>query len=83
MYDSHHSYELDRDSTQFRNTVAALNAYVKKNMMYHADLAPLFATKGENPTIALPTEVPSSAGELARMIFQEEVKDYVKCNSVV
>jgi hypothetical protein len=71
------------NSTQFSKTVETLDACVKKNMMYHADLAPLFATKRENPTIALPTEVSLSAGELACMIFQEEVKDYVKSNHVL
>jgi hypothetical protein len=70
--------EEQRDGTQYAKTVEALDAYVKKTLTYSADLAPLFAAKHGAPTVALPVEVAASAGELARMIFQGEVKEYVK-----
>jgi hypothetical protein len=71
--------EEQRDGTQYAKTVEALDAFVKKNLTYSADLAPLFATKQGAPTVALPVKIAALAGKLAsRMIFQEEVKEYVK-----
>jgi hypothetical protein len=66
------------DIMHFQRNVEALDAYVRKNMTYYTDVAPLSPANCKNPTITLPTMGPYSAGELVHIIFQEEVKDHVK-----
>ena len=44
-------YEEQANRRQYAKTFEALNAYVKKKLIYSADLAPLFATTMRTPTI--------------------------------
>ena len=71
-------YEEQSDRRQYAKTIEALDAYVKKELPFAADMAPLFAPKMAMPAINLPDELPAGAGETMKMIFAEEVKEYVK-----
>ncbi|KAI2494383.1 hypothetical protein MHU86_20155 [Fragilaria crotonensis] len=71
-------YEEQADRRQYAKTIEALDAYVKKKLNYSADLAPLFGTTMRTPTIDLPGDLAPGAGETMKMIFAEEVKEYVK-----
>jgi hypothetical protein len=71
-------FEEQLDRRQYAKTVEALDAYIKKNMTYSADMTPLFATKMAVPVIDLPGDLAAGAGETMKMIFAEEVKEYVK-----
>jgi hypothetical protein len=76
-------YEEQVDRRQYAKTVEALDAYVKKKLTYSADLAPLFATTMRTPTIDLPGDLAPGAGDTMKMIFAEEVKEYVKRTRVL
>jgi hypothetical protein len=76
-------YEEQSDRRQYAKTVEALDAYVKKTLTYSADLAPLFAARMAVPVIVLPTDLAPGAGETMKMIFAEEVKEYVKRTRVL
>ena len=54
--------------------------YVRKTLKYSEDLAPLFADVMANPTVDMPEDLPDNAGPTMKMIFAEEVKEYVKRN---
>jgi hypothetical protein len=71
-------FEEQSDRRQYAKTIEALDGYVKKNLTYSADMAPLFASKMEMPAINLPEDLEEGAGETMKMIFAEEVKEYVK-----
>ena len=71
-------YGEQNDRRQYARTSEALDAYVKRNMSYAADLAPLFAAKMKPPAVGLPTDIAAGSGELAKLIFAEEVKTCVK-----
>ena len=45
-------YEEQNDPNQYKNTVEALDAFVKATMHFSKDLAPLFATKRSAPSVA-------------------------------
>ncbi|KAI2508903.1 Reverse transcriptase (RNA-dependent DNA polymerase) [Fragilaria crotonensis] len=77
-------YEEQADRQQYAKTLEALDAYVKKKLStYSADLAPLFATTMRTPTIDLPVDLAPGAGDTMKMIFAEEVKEYVKQTRVL
>ncbi|KAI2512761.1 Reverse transcriptase (RNA-dependent DNA polymerase) [Fragilaria crotonensis] len=70
-------YEEQADRRQYAKTIEALDAYVKKKLNYSADLAPLLERR------CAPDHRPAwrpapGAGETMKMIFAEEVKEYVK-----
>ena len=70
-------YEEQDDPNQYKDTVEALDAYVKTKLDFSVDVAPLFAAKRGVPTVELPVKVPVSGlidTELATMLFTEEVK---------
>lgn len=76
-------YEEQRDRRQYAKTMEALEAYVKKNLKYSEDLAPLFAETMANPKIEMPEDIDDDAGTTMKMIFAEEVKEYVKRNRTI
>jgi hypothetical protein len=76
-------YEEQVDRRQYAKTIEALDAYVKKKLTYSADLAPLFAAKMGVPIIDLPSDLAAGAGDTMKMIFAEEVKEYVKRTRVL
>ena len=76
-------FDEQTDRLQFDKTVKALAAYAKHNLRYHTDIGCLFNTPMRVPTIALPVEPATDSGELMRMIFVEEVKEYVKRNTAL
>jgi hypothetical protein len=59
-------------------TIEALDAYVEEKLTNPADLAPLFATSMAGPVIEVPVDLAPGAGETMKMIFAEEVKEYLK-----
>jgi hypothetical protein len=63
--------------------VEALDAYVKEKLTYSADMAPLFATTMTTSVIDLPGDLAPGAGDTMKMIFAEEVKEYVKRSRVL
>ena len=66
-------------SRQLAKAMEALEAYVKKNLSYSKDLAPLFTTMArENPTIYEPADIEDNPSKLKKMIFAEEVKKFVQ-----
>ncbi|KAI2513612.1 hypothetical protein MHU86_752 [Fragilaria crotonensis] len=67
-------FEEQSDRRQYAKTIKALDGYVKKNLTYSADMAPLFASKMEMPAINLPEDLEEGAGETMKMIFAEDVK---------
>ena len=73
-------YEEQDDHLQYAKTLEALDAYAKVKLTFPVDLAPLFATKMSAPAVVRPVAIASDADELTKMIFQEEVRAYVKRN---
>ena len=71
-------YEEQDDHLQYAKTLEALDAYTKTKLMFAVDLAPLFAAKMAAPSVARPKSAAKDADELTKMIFQEEVRAYVK-----
>ena len=64
-------------------TVEALDSYARKTLLYSADLAPLFVTNMAEPTVERPENIGEGADMVAKMIFAEEVKQFVKQNSTL
>jgi hypothetical protein len=61
--------EEQSDRLQFKNTKEDLQAYVKTNLKYAEDLAPLFALTVLEPELTMPQEPgpnPSRTGETIR-----------------
>ena len=73
-------YEEQDDHLQYAKTLEALDAYTTTKLMFAMDLAPLFSAKMAAPSVARPTAPAKEADELTKMIFQEEVRAYVKRN---
>ena len=71
-------YEEQSDRRQYAKMIEALDAYVKKKLTFAADMAPLFASTMAIPAINLPNDLAEGAGETMKMIFAEEIKEYVK-----
>jgi hypothetical protein len=57
-----------------------LEGYAKKKLQYFEDLAPLFAATMTMPTIDMPNEPGPDQTELNRLIWKEEIKDFVNRN---
>ena len=71
-------YEEQSDRRQYAKTLEALEAYAKKSLKYSEDLAMLFADKMAEPKIEMPTDPGGSPTKTQEMIYNEEVKEYVK-----
>ena len=65
-------YEEVDDHLQYGNTIEALDAYTRKNLLYSADLAPLFVKKATAPSIERPEETTEEPDTLSGMIFAEK-----------
>jgi len=76
-------FEEQEDHLQYAKTLEALDAYTKVKLVFAVDLAPLFATKMSAPSVTRPVAIASDADELTKMIFQEEVRAYVKRNQTL
>ena len=76
-------YEEQDDHLQYAKSLEALDAYTKVKLTFAVDLAPLFATKMATPVVTRPVAIAANADELAKMIFQEEVRAYVKRNQTL
>jgi hypothetical protein len=70
-------HEEQTDRRQYAKTLEALQGYVKKNLKFADDLAPLFATTMTNPAIVRPTNEGVPGDPTDDMIFKEEIKEYV------
>ena len=71
-------YEEQHDRRQYAKTMEALEAYTNKNLKYSEDLAPLFADPMANPEIQEPDNIAEGATIMKRMIFAEDVKEFVR-----
>ncbi len=71
---------FDEQSTrrQYRKTVEALEGYIKKNLRYSKDMAPLFAETMKTPTVVMLNNLVETPTTVEEMIRTEEVKEYVK-----
>ena len=76
-------YEEQDDHLQYAKSLEALDAYTKVKSTFAVDLAPLFATKMATPVVTRPVAIAADADELTKMIFQEEVRAYVKRNQTL
>ena len=66
------------DRKQFTKTVEALDEYGKKNLRYSEDLSSLFGDTIVLPTIPEPDDLVANATQTQTLIWNEEVKEYVK-----
>jgi hypothetical protein len=66
------------DHRQFKKTMEALDEYSKKTLRYSKDMAPLFADTINILTINKPGNLPADANQTQALIWNEEVKEYVK-----
>ena len=73
-------YEEQSDRRQFAKTLEALESYVKTKLAFSEDLAPLFGMEISEPTIEKPDDPGPNPTETDKLIWQEEVKEYVKRN---
>ena len=71
-------YEEQHNRRQYAKTMEALEAFTNKNLKYSEDLVPLFANPMANPEIQEPDNIAEGATEMKRMIFAEEVKEFVR-----
>ena len=71
-------YEELHNRCQCAKTMEALEAYINKNLKYSEDLAPLFANPMANPEIQEPDNIAEGATIMKRMIFAEDVKEFVR-----
>ena len=71
-------YEEQLDHRQYAKTMEALEAYAKTNLQYSEDLAALFSAPPKNPTLEEPSNIEGSTSELKKMMFAEEVKEFVR-----
>ena len=71
-------YKEQVDRRQYAKTIKALDAYTRKKLTYSANLAPLFAAKMGVPIVDLPSDLAPGTGDTMKIIFAEEVKEYVK-----
>jgi hypothetical protein len=71
-------YEEQSDRRQSAKTLEALESYVKTKLVFSEDLAPLFATEMSNPIVEKPDDPGPNPTETDKLIWQEEVKEYVK-----
>ena len=69
-----------KDKRQFDKTVEALEEYAKKTLKFSADLAPLFGATITPPTLTMPADLDAAANQTQTLIWNEEVKEYVKRN---
>jgi hypothetical protein len=69
---------------QFAKTVKALEGYVKKNLKYAEDLAPLFATESKLPVLVEKPEKPGdNADKVDLEIWKEDIRDLSKRKGVL
>jgi hypothetical protein len=66
------------DQRQFAKTVKALDEYGKKNLRYSEDLSSLFGDMIVLPAIPEPDDPIASVTQTQTLIWNEEVKEYVK-----
>lgn len=73
-------FDERRDPRQYTKTLHALEGYVNKNLKFSEDLAPLFATDMNSPSVELPADLPIDPAptRMAEMIWKETVKEHVK-----
>jgi hypothetical protein len=71
-------FDEQKDRKQFNKTREALGEYAKKHLKFAEDLAPLFAETIAAPTAMEPQELTPNATQLQTLIWNEEVKVYVK-----
>jgi ribosomal protein L15 len=71
-------YDEQSDRRQYSKSLEALQSYAKKNLRHPDDLAKLFGEEMKAPTVAKPTELLTTATEMDKLIFAEEIKEYVK-----
>jgi hypothetical protein len=72
-------YKVQNNRRQSAKTVEPLEGYIKKTLQYSEDIAPLFAKPmAILPTVAMPEDLADNAGATLKMIFAEEVMEYVK-----
>ena len=72
-------YDEQDDRRQYARTLEALTSYIQKTFKYAEDLEPLFAEKMVMPKVVKPITPDPSADEIDKLIYAEEVKEYVKC----
>jgi hypothetical protein len=70
--------EEQSDRMQYKRSVEALELYVKKNLKFAEDLAPLFAFTMAEPKIKIPVEPRANPSRTEDMIYAEQIKQYVK-----
>jgi hypothetical protein len=71
-------FEEQSDRCQYAKTVEALEGYVKKNLNFSDDLSILFAVVSKAPVLVRPPAPAAGADDTDTLIWQEEVKKFVK-----
>ena len=71
-------FEEQLDHRQYAKTMEALEAYTRTaKLSFSADLASLFNTPSTSPVIDEPVETGEEISELKKMIFREEVNEWI------
>lgn len=75
-------YDEQSDRRQYAKSIEALEGYVKKELTYSEDMAPLFAFEMKEPQVVKPVKAPVPEGyvedEADKLLWHEELKEYVK-----
>ena len=75
-------FEEQSDRTQFETTLAALDAYTKKNLIFVEDLRPLFGDEIEEPKLEELEDLPQNYTETQKAIWDQELREYFKRKGV-
>ena len=70
-------FQKQGDRKQF---VKTLGEYAKKKVKYPEDLAPLFGDTLALPTLNMPEELSENVNKMETLIWNEEIKGYIKRN---
>lgn len=71
-------FDEQSDRRQFVKTVEALGEYSRKNLRYPEDLDTLFTDMLALPELEEPDDLDPGANQMQTLIWNEEVKEYVK-----
>ena len=71
-------FDEQSNRKQFDKMVEALAEYTTKTLKYSEDLAPLFGDTITLPALDEPEDLDPNANQTQTLIWNEEVKEYVK-----
>ena len=74
-------FEEQYDRRQFAKTKDALQSYVTKISSYPEDFSALFDDEITEPSMVLPDELPEDASTVAKAVWDQELKEFVKRKS--